>query len=1199
MFKRTVICLVLFLPLYKIQAQDTLISRLIFIGDAGEINAHQSDVIGAAAAQVRKNKTTVFFLGDNIYPSGMPLENEVKIRAAQKILEAQYEPVLRSGASVFFVPGNHDWDRMGKKGYQKILAQGAFINGQGNPGLKLVPGAGCPGPVELPISNEITVVAFDSEWWLFQHDKSAADCECSTKEDFLEKLSEIVNRNRDKMIFLICHHPFQSYGVHGGYYNLKDHIFPLTSLNKNLLIPLPVVGSLYPLLRSSIPNPEDQGHPDYKEMIALIDSVFSGHQQLIHVAGHEHGLQFIKGKQIQVVSGAGAKNAYVKKGRNSLFAKKNSGFVVADLMAGNQLQIRYYAQEKGRLQQAFVYDLPFISLQQQRAHVQDNKLAAMDSVVVRTNAALDKPGRGHRAWFGENFRKEWAAETKLPVLKISAIEGGLTPLKEGGGSQTKSLRLEDSSGKEWVLRNVNKNMEILLPEALQQTFAKDAITDALSGQHPFSALIVPPIANAVGVPHANPIIGVVAPDTALLPYAENFFNKVCLLEEREPLGKSDNTPNMYKALLKDNDNTVDTATYFNARLLDLLIGDWDRHEDQWRWAYNKKKKDHRYIPVPRDRDQVFHVVQGVLPTIASGPSLMPRLHDFSGRIKKINAYFMAGRGLNGNFFNQYDYDQWMQRVHAFTAAVTDSVLEAALQRLPAASYNIRHDKLLKILKERRKNLPEAMTTYYRFYSRVVDIQTSDKKELVQITDAENKGLEVRIHKINKEGAVADQLFQRVFSPDVTKEIRLYIHSGKDSIVINSHSGIRLRIIGNNDEKQYNVISGRKNISVYGKKQGVSFTGAAEQVRKRLSDDSSNTAYVPTDLYNRYFIHPNLGFNRDDGILLGVGVKFVNQGFRKRPYANSHQFSYLHSFSSGANSFRFKSDWLHALGRADVVVAGNLLAPDNVQNFFGLGNQTEYDKLRGVGYYRARFTLFEIAPGLRWRYGKTKTISVAPFYQFYRYHRDDNQGKLIAMPSLVGSYDSALVDKSKSYTGVILNYELDARDDKMLPASGALFNIKLRGFKRLNTAARDFVQLQAGLSVFKKLEEGGNVVLSDRVGGGATFGNAPFYQSLFLGGQENLLGYRKFRFAGAQLLFNNLQLRIRIADIGSYILPGQLGFSGFFDAGKVWAKGYNSNKVHTGVGGGLYFVPAQMAVVQLLAGYSKEGWYPHFSIGFRF
>jgi outer membrane translocation and assembly module TamA len=84
-----------------------------------------------------------------------------------------------------------------------------------------------------------------------------------------------------------------------------------------------------------------------------------------------------------------------------------------------------------------------------------------------------------------------------------------------------------------------------------------------------------------------------------------------------------------------------------------------------------------------------------------------------------------------------------------------------------------------------------------------------------------------------------------------------------------------------------------------------------------------------------------------------------------------------------------------------------------------------------------------------------------------------------------------------------------------------------------------------------------------------------------------------------MLYNNLEARIRIAQIGSYILPGQLGLVAFYDVGKVWRSTHNSSTIHQGVGGGLYFAPAQMAVLQFVAGYSKEGWYPYFTLGFRF
>ena len=84
-----------------------------------------------------------------------------------------------------------------------------------------------------------------------------------------------------------------------------------------------------------------------------------------------------------------------------------------------------------------------------------------------------------------------------------------------------------------------------------------------------------------------------------------------------------------------------------------------------------------------------------------------------------------------------------------------------------------------------------------------------------------------------------------------------------------------------------------------------------------------------------------------------------------------------------------------------------------------------------------------------------------------------------------------------------------------------------------------------------------------------------------------------------MLYNNFELRIKLFQAGSYFVPGQFGIIGFYDAGKVWAKGYNSNTVHQGVGGGLYFAPAQLAVFQIVAGYSQEGWYPYFTFGFRF
>jgi outer membrane translocation and assembly module TamA len=112
------------------------------------------------------------------------------------------------------------------------------------------------------------------------------------------------------------------------------------------------------------------------------------------------------------------------------------------------------------------------------------------------------------------------------------------------------------------------------------------------------------------------------------------------------------------------------------------------------------------------------------------------------------------------------------------------------------------------------------------------------------------------------------------------------------------------------------------------------------------------------------------------------------------------------------------------------------------------------------------------------------------------------------------------------------------------------------------------------------------------------GSPAFYQSMFLGGQGNLLGYLQNRFAGQHMVYNNLQARVKLADIASYILPGQFGLMGFYDAGRVWIKGEHSDKWHTGTGGGIFFAPASLTVLQIMAGHSQDGWYPYIGLNFR-
>ncbi|MBD1392988.1 BamA/TamA family outer membrane protein [Mucilaginibacter glaciei] len=823
-----------------------------------------------------------------------------------------------------------------------------------------------------------------------------------------------------------------------------------------------------------------------------------------------------------------------------------------------------------------------------------------DSTVIKVHPSYNKRGNFHKLFFGENYRKEWAVPVKLPVFKISQVNGGLTVVKEGGGTQTKSLRLADKSGREWVLRTVAKVPDDLLPDELQETFAVTLVDDEFSAQHPFSALIVPPLADAASVLHTNPVIGVVGKDAALGKYSKRFAGKVCLLEEREPAGESDNTLKMDEKVIGDHDNRLDGEAFFRASLLDFLIGDWDRHASQWGWLDIVKGKGKYYEPVPKDRDQIFHVNQGVFPWILSQTNIVPAIGSFKGDIAFSNYWFYKTKFMKAYPDMQMSYDRMMQITREFMAAETDAVLEKGLRRLPREAYAIRHAELLKALKERREHLPEVIDKYYKFLYHIVDLRATNKNELFTFDDAPNQGLKLTITNLSKEGQPQDSLLNMVYDPKITKEIRLYTEGGDDQIVMNNaRSPIKLRIIDSVGKKTYDVKQGGK-FRVYGRKDSTNLTGDLGKVHTYFSNDSLNSKYLPTYQYDFWGPLATAGLNRDDGVLLGLGVRHTGYGnFRKFPYSTLQEVMLTHSFSTNAFRIRYRGEWIGVAWGADVILQAYIQAPDNTQNFFGYGNETILNKNGDYRtFYRSRFNTYEFDPSLRWRTSKHSTISVGPSVELYSLSLNDNSGRFITQQPLLHSYDSLTVDKSKAHAGLKFNFTTDHRNNKVFPSSGFFFTVTATGYSGLNSNSDSYAQLRPEFTYYQKLTSSGSVVIYDRIGGGVSLGKPAFYQSMYLGGQGNLLGYLQYRFAGKHMAFNNLQARAKIAKIDGYILPGELGAIGFYDTGRVWVDNDNSSKWHSGIGGGAYFAPASLIVVEVLAGHSTEGWYPYVSLNFR-
>ena len=292
------------------------------------------------------------------------------------------------------------------------------------------------------------------------------------------------------------------------------------------------------------------------------------------------------------------------------------------------------------LTSAIVYILPATTKAQLYHPTETSK-----TIVIAANTQYNKASAMKRIFLGDHYRKEWATPVEIPILDMEFFAGGLTPVKVGGGLQTKSLRLKGNDGREYVLRMVNKDVSKAIVSELRETFAQDIVQDQISSANPYAPMVVASLAKAAGIFHSTPQMVYVPGTERLKEVSQLFRETVCLIEERptdksgnnEAFGFSNSVVNTEKLLakvFKSSDNVVDERSFVKARLFDMLIGDWDRHEDQWQWASFKEDDDKTiYKPIPRDRDQAFSSMDGLIPMAVTRKWGIRKIQDFDYTIR--------------------------------------------------------------------------------------------------------------------------------------------------------------------------------------------------------------------------------------------------------------------------------------------------------------------------------------------------------------------------------------------------------------------------------------------------------------------------------------------------------------------------------------------------------------------------------------
>ncbi len=822
------------------------------------------------------------------------------------------------------------------------------------------------------------------------------------------------------------------------------------------------------------------------------------------------------------------------------------------------------------------------------------RLAAVSALVVilggLDDAAADTPARQtvvagsykaggfHRFFLGSDYRDAWATPVSVEVLDLAREAGGLTPTLRVGGQQTKGLALTGADGRSYTFRGLEKDASHLLdaidPE-LKESSIQKLLNDQMAAQHPASELIARGILDATGIPCPDWRLVVLPDDPALGKFRQDFAGAIGVFGVYPQPAKGSvpgflgataliDHHELYKRLEAGEGDAVDAQALLKARLVDIFMGDWDRHRKQWRWA--RLPGSPLWTPIPEDRDQAFSRYEGVMLDLARGRD--PRFQNFKAKYPNIGGLTYNGWEQDRRLLVGFTPDDFDRTAKALQARLTDAAIETAVRRMPPEWFAIDGARLTAELKARRDALPDIAAKYHRHLAGRVDVYMTNQSERVEAKRLGNGDMDVTVRIGGGDGAASTPYFHRVFDGNETEEVRFYALDGNDTVVVaGGGNGPRARVVGGNGNDTLDA-------SGAGNAQLSDAEGQNRAIDAKYDDrpytpppPPKNAPWIPPrDWTRESWGIPWVSYGSDLGVFLGYGIYTQGYGFRKSPFAAGHQVRAGWSFGEKNGRADYAGEF-HGENRETFLGLFAFASGVEVLRFYGFGNDTLAGS-EDQDFFKVNANQFVLHPTFKVPFGEKGLLSLGPAAKYTQSDQDKIQLINAVQPYGVGDYGAFALH------GVLT---WDGRDNQVFPRKGVFAAARATYFPKMWDVTSDFGQVNGNLNAY--LSAGRVVTLALRAGGKKLLGTYPYMEAASIGAgglgagalgepQDTVRGYRARRFLGDASAFGNASLRLRVSHI-TLILPGAWGLEGFGDVGRVWLEDETSDTWHTGVGGGIW------------------------------
>lgn len=1087
---------------------------------------------------------------------------------------------------LLLAPGRSEWDNGRINGKEVIKNIEDTLKAQYH-GQVFLPEPACPGPEEVVLNDNLVVILLDTYWWVHKHDRRYRKCGIESDADVLILIQDAIRRHYPtKHVVIAGQQSLEGYGNSGGNFSLKQS----------------VLEAPYAFYRKVLGLRTDYNHPEFKAFRDALMEMLQMYPDVIYHSSGDDNLQYFEDEGVHhIISGSMVHQGYVNP-KKEAYGTSQSGFATLRFSNTGEASLGFYGTDSLLFQK----QLYTRSFNQVAEDISNRQLP--DSVFAKASSQYNIPSSRY-FWLGKNYREVWKTEITAPVFNISDKMGGLSVVKRGGGQQTKSLRLEDKNGREYVLRSIEKYAEGALPVSMRETFAVNLVQGQISASNPYAAPVVARLAEYAGVFHTNPEVVFVPDDPLLGIYRADVANQLFMFEERPDgkrkdvasFGRSKNivsSSTVAKATMGKKKHVIDKEAVLRARLFDIWINDWDRHDDQWRWAAFDEDGKTIYKPIPRDRDQAFFVIDGAIPRIAARKWLMPKIQGFDEYTENVPGLSYNARYFDRFFLTQGAWSEWLSEIDSLELRLDRAKIDSAVKAFPREVQLICTSKTANILEARLTNLEPMARQLYLNLAKEVDITGTLQNDNFRIIVPNKNSLQIVSINDHKDKISADTLYNRTFYASETRKIRIYGLGGKDNFTITGmhKNKINVTLIGGNgkNEMVYESSQVPRFLTIYDKKSSTLSPSLRPRLKSRYNKEALE--YNPA-AYQMDVVLPGIftGYNRDDGIFLGGGP-IINKYSRY----SRQQYKILgnYAFLTNSANFHVSGDFYYPLKRLEVNVLADIKAPRYVSNYFGMGNESTWQSDSSpIEYHLVRMTQYFVGTEVNKQIfkGNAHKIGIELFYK----NTDVEETADRFITDIPGNGLNGEDLKTHEYAGLSFIYRINTLNNREIkaeeefegshtfPTRGLKLDAGFSQFIGLNDISEDFSKASADFIAYLSFAQRPRVVYAFRVGGEKVFGDYVFHEAAKLGQKSNLRGFRQTRFYGDASLYQNTEIRIRLKQFRSYVLNGSTGLTLFHDVGRVWLDGENSSRWHQGYGLGLWLSPFDMALLNVSYAHSKE------------